>query len=87
MNDDPPRFRFVVDAVVNDPYVVDERANLFTPVKLFVSDKSVDDAAPTSDVRNPASLLNHDSFTDDDAIVCTNPFDPVYAKPPVSDGR
>ncbi len=48
---------------------------------------SVDDAAPASDVRNPASLLNHDRFTDDEAIVCTSPLLPVNAKPCVSDGR
>ena len=79
--------RFVVDAVVNDAYVVDDRANLFTPVKLLVSDNSVDEAAPDSDVRNPASLLNHDSFTDDEAIVDTSPLLPVNAKPCVRDGR
>lgn len=27
------------------------------------------------------SLVNHESFTDDDAIVETNPFVPVNAKP------
>ena len=46
-----------------------------------MSDRSVDDAAPASDVRNPASLLNHDRFTDDEAIALTAPFDPVNRKP------
>ena len=40
-----------------------------------------------ADVVNPASLLNQDSRTDDEAIVETIPFDPVNAKPAVSDGR
>jgi hypothetical protein len=40
-----------------------------------------------TDVRNPASLLNHDSLTDEEAMVETIPFVPVNAKPCVSDGR
>jgi hypothetical protein len=72
---------------VNDPYVVDEKLNLFTPEKKLVSDSSVDEAAPDSEVKNPASLLNHDRFTDEEAIVCTNPFVPVYVNPCVRDGR
>ncbi len=52
-----------------------------------MSDRSVDDAAPASDVRNPASLLNHDRLIDDEAIVCTSPFVPRYVNPCVSDGR
>ena len=52
-----------------------------------MSDSNVDDAAPASDVRNPASLLNHDSRIDEDAIVDTSPLLPVNAKPCVSDGR
>jgi hypothetical protein len=39
------------------------------------------------EVRKPASLLNHDSLIDDDAIVCTRPFVPVYVNPCVRDGR
>ncbi len=31
-------------------------------------------------------MLNQDSLTDDEAIVCTSPFDPTYAKPCVRDG-
>ncbi len=81
VNDEPPRLKLVVDAVMNDAYVVDELENLFTPVKLLVSDRRVDEAAPVSDVRKPASLLNHDSFTDDEAIVETIPLLPVNAKP------
>ena len=36
---------------------------------------------------NPASLLNHDSCTDDEAIVFTLPFVPVYVNPCASDGK
>ncbi len=38
-------------------------------------------------VMKPESLLNHDSLTDDDAMVLTCPELPVYAKPCASDGR
>ena len=46
-----------------------------------MSDSNVDDAAPASDVRNPASLLNHGSRIDEDAIALTPPVDPVNRKP------
>ena len=52
-----------------------------------MSDRRVDEAAPASDVRNPASLLNHESFTDVEAIVCTNPLLPRYANPCPRDDR
>ena len=39
------------------------------------------------DVENPASLLNHESCTDDEAIVLTCPFVPVYVNPCASDGK
>ena len=32
-------------------------------------------------------MLNQDNLIDDEAIVLTNPFVPVYAKPCVSDGK
>ena len=76
-----PARRFVVLAVVNDPYVVDEYENVCFAVHVFVSASSVDDAAPDSDVRNPLSLLNQDSLTDDEAIVFSCPPVPRYAKP------
>ncbi len=60
---------------------------MLAPEKVFASLSSVDDAAPASDVRNPASLLNHDRLIDDEAIVCTSPLLPVNAKPCVSDGK
>jgi hypothetical protein len=39
------------------------------------------------DVLKPASLLNQESWTEDEAIVDTCPAEPVYAKPCVRDGR
>ena len=46
-----------------------------------MSDRSVEEAAPASDVRNPASLLNHDRLIDDEAIALTAPLLPVNRKP------
>ena len=51
MNVEPFSMKFVVDAVVNDPYVVDDRENLFTPVHVFVSDRSVEEANVHVDVE------------------------------------
>lgn len=76
-----PADRFVVEAVVNDPYVVDEYEKDCFALHVLVSASNVDDAAPDSDVRNPASLLNHDSLTDDEATVFSCPPVPRYAKP------
>ena len=80
-----PADRFVVEAVVNDPYVVDEYENDCFALHVLVSASNVDDAAPDSDVRNPESLLNHDSLTDDEAIVFSCPPVPRYAKPCAGD--
>ena len=44
LKDEPFTIRFVVEAVVNDPYVVEARANLFTPENVFASVSNVDDA-------------------------------------------
>ena len=38
-------------------------------------------------VMNPASLLNQERLTDDDAIELAFPADPMYAKPCESDGK
>ena len=49
-----------------------------------ISDVVADDPANgcvNGSVINPASLLNHDRFTDDEAIALTAPFDPVNRKP------
>jgi hypothetical protein len=50
-NDEPPILRFVVEAVVKDPYVVDERAKRFTPDQKFVSARSVEEANVHVDVE------------------------------------
>jgi hypothetical protein len=42
----------VVEAEVNDPYVVDEKLNLFTPEKKLESDSSVVDADEPPAVRH-----------------------------------
>ncbi len=60
MNVEPFRMKLVVEAVVNDPYVVDDRLNRFTPEKKLVSDRRVDEAAPESEVRKPASFVSCD---------------------------
>ena len=44
-------------------------------------------SSPVALVMNLLSLLNHDSLTDDDAMVETRPFVPVNANPCDSDGR
>ena len=51
VNVEPPSIRLVVDAVVNDAYVVDDSENLFTPVQLLVSLRSVDEANVHVDVE------------------------------------
>ncbi len=66
-----PRDRFVVEAVMNDPYVVDDRENLFTPEKKLVSDSNVDEANDHVDVENEYTV----------------PFVPTPRAPPVSDDR
>ena len=51
VNVEPFSMKLVVDAVVNDAYVVDDRENLFTPFQLLVSDSSVDEANVHVDVE------------------------------------
>jgi hypothetical protein len=76
-----PTFAVVAEAYWKEPSVVDEFVNICRPVNVFVSARSVDDAAPERDVRKPASLLNQERFTEEDAIVFTVPPVPMYAKP------
>jgi hypothetical protein len=45
LNDSPFTIRFVVLAVTNEAYVVEERAKRLTPEKKFVSERSVEEAA------------------------------------------
>ena len=60
LNDEPLITRLVVDAVVNDPEVVDAYENRLTPVQVLVSERRVDDAAVPNDVSthtNPAPFV------------------------------
>ena len=42
---------------------------------------------PVAEVRNPASLVNHESLIDEDAIGCTRPSEPVYKNPGERDDK
>ena len=81
--------RALIDSLANGEVVENptEPVNWLVFENVLKSASSVDEAAPDSDVKNPASLLNHDNFTEDEAIVCVRPFDPVNTKPCDSDGR
>jgi hypothetical protein len=50
LKDSPLTMRFVVEAVVNEPYVVEEKLNLLTAEKKLVSPRRVDEAAVPEDV-------------------------------------
>jgi hypothetical protein len=82
-----PMLAAVADAYAKDARVVEELVNVWRPVNVLVSERSVEEAAPERDVRKPASLLNHERFTDEDAIVFTKPPVPRYANPCESEGR
>ena len=80
----------VDDEVVNDPYVVDEKLNLFTPEKKLVSDSSVDEAVLSVDVivigaEPRATNEVHDVEPEHDtvvvAVVLTSPVEPTYVRP------
>ena len=82
--------RFVVLAVVNEPYVVEDRANLFTPLQKLVSDNNVVEAVesvPVIVTGDEPSTVNpvHDTEPEHDAevvaVVFTIPLVPVYASP------
>ena len=55
-----PAIRFVVEAVLNEAYVVDERLNLLTPLHELKSARSVDEAddcAEESTYTKPAEFV------------------------------
>ena len=90
VNVEPPSIRLVVDAVVNDAYVVDDRENLFTPVQLLVSDSKVVDAVLSVPVivtgAEPITVKpEHDTepehVADVVAVVLRSPVDPTYVNP------
>jgi len=55
-------------------------------VKVFASERRVDEAAPESEVRKPASLLNHERLIEELATVLSFPVEPMYEKPCARDG-
>ena len=90
MIDAVPAVRDVVEAVVNDPYVVDDRANRFTPVQLFVSASSVDDAVlsvPVIVTGAPPITVKPEHDTEPEqlavvvAVVDSSPPDPTNVRP------
>ncbi len=96
VNVEPPTVKFVVEAVVNEPYVVDDRANLFSPEKKLVSERSVVEAVESVVVivigAEPSTVNDvhvdepaHD--TDVVATVLSNPFVPTNVSPCDSDER
>lgn len=85
-----PTVASVVDELTNDPYVVDEKLNLFTPEKKLVSDSSVVDAVLSVDVivtgAEPRATNDvHDVEPEHDtvvvAVVLTSPVEPTYVRP------
>ena len=89
-NDRVPIEAFVDDEVMNDPYVVEENANLFTPLQKLVSDSRVVDAVLSVDVIVTGAEPNatndvHDVEPVHDtvvvAVVLTSPVEPTYATP------
>jgi len=90
VNVEPPSMRLVVDAVVNDAYVVDEKLNLFSPEKKLVSERSVDDAVLSVPVIvtgaepstvNPVHDTEPEHVADVVAVVLSSPVDPTYVSP------
>jgi hypothetical protein len=78
VNVEPPSVRFVVDAVVNDPYVVDENANVCSAVHELVLPRlreiveleppSWNPSVPDTDSVDPTASV-------DVAVVFSVPFD------------
>ncbi len=60
LNDEPFTMRLVVEAVVNDPYVVDAYPNRLTPVKVFESARRVVEeivSDPPRDTNEPLRVI------------------------------
>ena len=75
----PPKYAVYADSCVDDACPLNNISDV-------VADCPVAGCVNGS-VINARSLLNHDSLIDDEAIVDTNPFVPVYVNPCVRDGR
>ena len=92
----PPSIRLVVEAVVKDPYVVDEyesvvsAENTFGPENVFESDSSVVEAVESVPVivtgAEPSTVKPaHDTDPEQEAVVVavvlSSPVEPTYARP------
>lgn len=80
VNVEPPSVRLVVDAVVNDPYVVDENANVCSAVHELALPRLseiVEFVPPSWNPRLPA--------TDSDAPTASVEVDVVFSVPFVAD--
>ncbi len=77
LNDEPPILRLVVEAVMKDEYAVDEEYGKSSPPEKVILVEVALDGNGYAKVVKLASLLNHDSLTDEEAIVFTLPLVPV----------
>ncbi len=68
------------------PVYVSVFVNPFSPENVFESPSNVDDAAPDSDVKNPASFVSCDVLIVDVANEYVEPLAPTPRNPVVSDG-
>ena len=57
------------------PVMIFEKVLL--PEKVLLSERSEDEAAPESDVRKPASFVNQERLTEEEAIELTKPPEPM----------
>lgn len=88
LNDEPPSRRFVVDAVVNDPYVVDENANDCRADHEFalarfreIVEFDPPSSAPSVPVTDSEELVASDVV----ATVCSEPVPPTVYVTPLDD--
>ena len=80
VNVEPPSVRFVVDAVVNDPYVVDEYANVCSAVHELALPRlreMVELLPPSWNPRVPATERVDPTASVEVAVVFSVPFDAV----------
>ena len=83
-----PTVRFVVEAVVNDPYVVDEYANVCRPVHelgLVRLSEIVELLPPSNAPSVPVTDSDEFVASDDVATVCSEPVPPTVYVTPLDD--
>ena len=79
VNVEPPSVRFVVEAVVNDPYVVDENANVCSAVHELALPRFreiVELLPPSWNPRVPDEVSDAPTARVDVAVVLSVPFEP-----------